>query len=172
MVSVGVASYEGHPELAKETAVARLNRFSTYSDLEIAKLLDVVGRRFPGMRLWTLRPLRLSAHGEHTILTFEWDQAEILKRGILSAEHIPARRKRAVSYDIPPDNGRHLIGRTDRLRKGRLLCRIDVPEDVGPDHPLAIFRPSSIRSGKWTVPARQCPYLRLVVDNTRAPALA
>jgi hypothetical protein len=168
MVSIAVASYEGHPELAKEIAVARLSDFPTYTDSEISRLLGVVARRFPGMCLWTLRPLRVGAFGEHTILTFEWDQVEILKRNILRAEHIPAHPKRTMHYDIPPDDGRNLIGSTNRLRKGRLLCRIDVADDIGADHPLATFRPSSIRSGKWTVPSRQCPYLRLVVDNTRA----
>lgn len=151
------------PELQRNHAMARHRGWPMYENAELNRLLCAVERRFPGMQVLCLRPIKRCSD-EVSTLVLRWDRAKLLHSGILQPEDVPVAPKRMAWKFLGPDHD--LAFEVRCTSRARFTVRIDVADDLLESHPLAMFRPSSIRVAP--LPGKRCgSWLRLVVDNTR-----
>jgi hypothetical protein len=155
------AAIARHTGLVNSLTEAQQRGWSVYPLPALCAFLGRLERRYPGMRIKCLRPTAIVA-GKCSVLRFWWGSDDILRSQFLAPEALPQGRKRICISENP------LYARAEwrdivRVSKslGWLEVTLRVPDWADANHPLAFFRPSSVREGS----AR--PLLRLVVDNTR-----
>ena len=147
-----------HPALAEGIAIARVQGHPTFSDDQYQHTARIIAGRFPGLELETLHPVPRSA----TLAVFVWETDKLISRRIIGPADVPEPPKRTRwSWDI---FGRFYGLRLTRVSRGRLRVRLDIPDCLHDDHPLAPLRPSVIVAKSAT---QVNAVLRMAADNSR-----